>query len=95
MVILLWVPWRPHSENKVRSQHWTVNHRHTKEANKAWLSVARSSPAVVEFWTTTMLSLASNRLEIQSPERSDLMTQTPASGSNTANAGPMELKEQS
>jgi len=93
--ILLWVPWRPDSENKIRVQHWTKNRSHSLAAKEVWLSAVASSPAAIEFWTTTMPLLDSNPSGMPSPGCSDSTMPMAESDSSMANAEPMAKKEQS
>lgn len=94
-MLLLWVPWVGHSENAIRSQHWTKTHRHNLEGKEAWRIAFRSCPAVTEFWMgTTQGAEGTKPLEMPLPQLSELTTVPNASSLNTPNSTPAEKKAQ-
>lgn len=51
--ICLVLDWLPQSENQIRSQHWTKNHKAKQAAKAALNSALASSPAALDLWTQT------------------------------------------
>jgi hypothetical protein len=90
---VLFVPYVPQSENVIRTQHWTRNHKESKRAKEAWLYALRSSDAAIAFWTATTSKQAASLSEMPSPELSDSTTPTIASDGNTDKSEQTESKE--
>lgn len=82
--MVVWVPWCPLSENRVRRMHWSKVHAHNAQGQAAWRSSLLSLSAAECSWTMIIRNLeGSKHCGTPSPQASALMTATSASDSNT------------
>lgn len=91
--MLIWVPVKLQSENRVRSQHWSATFRANKRVRLAWKSSLASLSASERSLIATMLCQGEQRpCEMPSQRASDATTETSGCDGNTGNFRQAENK---
>lgn len=91
--MVVWVPWVPLSENRVRRMHWSKVHAHNAKGKAAWRSSLLSLSAAGGSWMTIIRSLeGSKHCGMPSPQASALTTGISASDFNTLKPKQLESK---